>query len=61
MDKIRRAKTVRRLQSVEGHIRGVLRMVEDDQYCIDVIKQINAVQAALGKVSQEILEEHLGT
>jgi DNA-binding FrmR family transcriptional regulator len=61
MDNTTRAKTVRRLQSIEGHIRGIQRMVEEDQYCIDVIKQINAVQAALGRVSQTILEEHLNT
>jgi CsoR family transcriptional regulator, copper-sensing transcriptional repressor len=50
---------LRRLKTVEGHIRGVQRMVEDDAYCIDVIRQIQAVQAALDKVSTQILEEHL--
>jgi DNA-binding FrmR family transcriptional regulator len=50
-----------RLKSVEGHVRGVERMVEDDAYCIDVIRQIQAIQAALNKVSSMILENHLNT
>ncbi|HEY3345102.1 MAG TPA: metal-sensitive transcriptional regulator [Anaerolineaceae bacterium] len=50
-----------RLKSVEGHVRGVERMVEDGAYCIDVIRQIQAVQAALNKVSSLILENHLNT
>jgi DNA-binding FrmR family transcriptional regulator len=49
----------RRLKTVEGHIRGIQRMVEEDAYCIDVIRQINAVQAALNKISLNILENHL--
>jgi DNA-binding FrmR family transcriptional regulator len=44
---------------VEGHIRGIERMVEDEVYCIDIIRQLQAVQAALNKVSSIILEEHL--
>ena len=48
-----------RLKTIEGHIRGVQRMVEADAYCIDVIQQIQAVQGALNKVSSSILEEHL--
>ena len=54
-----KAGVIRRLQSVEGHIRGIQRMVEDDKYCIDVIKQISAVQAALTKAQEIILDEHL--
>jgi len=49
------------LQSVEGHVRGVRRMLEEDAYCIDVIRQIQAVQAALNKVSALILDEHLNS
>jgi DNA-binding FrmR family transcriptional regulator len=51
--------SLNRLKTIEGHIRGVQRMVEDDAYCIDVIRQINAVQAALNKISINILENHL--
>ena len=50
-----------RLKTIEGHIRGVERIVEQDAYCIDVIKQIQAVQAALNKVSSMVLEGHLNS
>jgi len=50
---------VRRLKTVSGHLNGVIRMVEEDQYCIDVINQIDAVQAALNKVSLLVLDNHL--
>lgn len=52
---------VKRLKTVEGHLRGVIRMVEEDAYCIDVIRQIQAVEAALNKVSAGILEGHLNS
>lgn len=52
---------VRRLKSAEGHLRGVIRMVEEDAYCIDVIRQIQAVQGALNKISTNILEDHLNS
>ncbi|HLF01892.1 MAG TPA: metal-sensitive transcriptional regulator [Anaerolineales bacterium] len=51
--------TLKRLKSIEGHIRGVEKMVSDDAYCIDVIAQIQAVQAALNKVKAQILDDHL--
>ena len=53
--------TLRRLKSIEGHVRGIERMVDEDAYCIDVIRQIQAVQAALDKVSSLILENHLNS
>lgn len=53
--------TLQRLKTVEGHLRGVIRMVEEDSYCIDVIRQIQAVEAALNKVSSQILEGHLNS
>ncbi|MCE1255786.1 MAG: metal-sensitive transcriptional regulator [Anaerolineae bacterium] len=49
----------RRLKNVEGHLRGIERMVEEDTYCIDVLRQIQAVQAALNKISVSILDNHL--
>ena len=61
MDEGTSAGVVRRLQSVQGHVRGIQRMVEEDQYCIDIIKQIDAVQAALRKVQEIILDNHLHT
>lgn len=48
-----------RLKTVEGHIRGIQRMLDEDAYCIDIIRQIQAVQSALNKVSSLILENHL--
>ena len=50
-----------RLKTVEGHIRGVQRMVEEDSYCIDTIRQINAIQSALNKISINILDNHLNS
>ena len=54
-----KAETLRRLRTVEGHIHGVTRMVEEDAYCIDAIDQIQAIQAALNKIKGQILEGHL--
>lgn len=53
--------TLRRLKTIEGHLGGIIRMVEQDSYCIDVIRQIQAVEAALNKVSSNILEDHLNS
>ncbi len=50
-----------RLKTVEGHIRGVQRMVEDDAYCIDIMQQVRAIQQALHRVNGIILENHLNT
>ena len=52
---------LRRLKNVEGHVRGVQRMVEEDAYCIDLIRQIQAVQGALAKLSVNILQDHLNS
>ncbi len=56
---MKHADALRRLKTVEGHIRGIQRMVEEDVYCIEIIRQIQAVQAALNKISNSILDEHL--
>ena len=52
---------VNRLKSIEGHVRGIQRMVDQDEYCIDIINQNLAVQRALEKVNRLILERHLQT
>jgi DNA-binding FrmR family transcriptional regulator len=52
---------INRLKSIEGHVRGVQRMVDGDVYCIDIINQNLAVQRALEKVNSLILERHLQT
>lgn len=48
-----------RLRRIEGQVGGLLRMVADDRYCVDVLTQINAVRAALHKVERQILEDHV--
>ena len=52
---------LKRLKNAEGHLRGVEQMLEEGRYCIDIIRQIQAVQAALNKVSSLILENHLNS
>jgi len=51
--------TLQRLKVVEGHVGGIVRMVENDAYCIDLLRQVQAVQAALNKISAKILDDHL--
>ncbi len=52
---------INRLKSIEGHVRGIQRMVSEDAYCIDIINQVLAVQRALDKVNSLILKRHLQT
>jgi DNA-binding FrmR family transcriptional regulator len=59
MDEKQKKSQLARLSRIEGQVRGVARMVEDDRYCIDVLTQIRAVRAAIDKVEQEILHDHL--
>ncbi len=59
MDEKLKRSQLARLSRIEGQVRGVARMVEDDRYCIDVINQVRAVRAALAKVEQDILHDHL--
>ena len=51
---------LKRLSRIEGQVRGLSRMVEEDRYCIDVITQISAVRAALRRVEEEVLRDHVG-
>ena len=48
------------LRRVEGQVRGLARMVEEDRYCIDIVTQISAVRAALRRLEEEILRDHVG-
>jgi len=48
-----------RLNRIEGQVRGLAKMVEDDRYCIDVVNQVQAVIAALKKVESEVLKDHI--
>lgn len=50
---------LKRLNRIAGQVRGLLKMVEDDRYCIDVITQVSAVRAALKRVEDEVLKDHV--
>jgi CsoR family transcriptional regulator, copper-sensing transcriptional repressor len=54
-----KASTLKRLKRIEGQVRGLARMVEDDRYCIDIVTQIGAVRAALRRAEEEILRDHV--
>lgn len=56
-----RSEAIHRLKIAEGHLRGIQKMLEEDSYCIDVIRQIQAVQSSLNKVSTLLLEQHLNS
>lgn len=60
MNRENKPRLLNRLNRIEGQVRGVARMVEEDRYCIDVLTQIQAVRAALAKVETEMLRDHLG-
>jgi DNA-binding FrmR family transcriptional regulator len=51
---------LKRLSRIEGQVRGLSRMVEEDRYCIDIVTQIAAVRAALSRVEQDVLRDHIG-
>jgi len=61
MEEGMKTQVLNRLRSIEGHVRGIERMVDEDAYCIDVVKQTIAVQHALDKVNGLILQNHLQT
>ncbi len=55
-----RSSVLKRLNRIEGQVRGIARMVEEDRYCIDIVTQIAAVRAALRKAEEEVLRDHVG-
>lgn len=59
MKRDNKAKLLNRLKRVEGQVRGIAGMVQEDRYCIDVLTQLRAVRAALAKVETEMLGDHL--
>ncbi len=61
MDTSHKQDVLARLKSAEGHLRGIQRMVDEDAYCVDIIKQTLAVQRAIDKINALILENHLNT
>jgi DNA-binding FrmR family transcriptional regulator len=60
MEQDAKSKLLNRLNRIEGQVRGIVRMVDDDRYCIDVLTQVQAVRAALVRVETEMLKSHLG-
>jgi DNA-binding FrmR family transcriptional regulator len=59
MHKQMKASCLKRLNRIEGQVRGLAKMVEEDRYCIDVVTQISAVRAALRRVEEEVLRDHV--
>lgn len=55
-----KASVQKRLGRIEGQVRGLSKMVEEDRYCIDIVTQISAVRSALRRVEEEILKDHVG-
>jgi DNA-binding FrmR family transcriptional regulator len=51
--------TLKRLSRIEGQVRGLSKMVQDERYCLDIVTQIAAVRAALRRVEEEILQAHI--
>ena len=50
---------LKRLSRIEGQVRGLMRMIEEERYCIDIVTQIAAVRAALRRVEEEVLRDHI--
>jgi DNA-binding FrmR family transcriptional regulator len=59
MHEATKAGVITRLKRIEGQVGGLIRMVDEDRYCVDVLTQINAVRAALHKVEEQILRDHV--
>lgn len=57
--KARRNSSLKRLSRIEGQVRGLQKMIEDDRYCVDILIQIKAVSAALKRVEGELLKDHV--
>ena len=59
MQKNIKASVKKRLSRIEGQVRGLSKMVEEDRYCIDIVTQISAVRAALRRMEEEVLKDHV--
>jgi len=60
MERLVSEKVLKNLNRVEGQVRGIAKMVEEDRYCIDVVTQIEAARAALARIESDLLRQHLG-
>ena len=59
--KLEKEPTIKRLNRIEGQVRGIVRMIEEERYCIDVLQQIQAIKSALAKVEDAVLKDHSAT
>jgi len=59
--KLEKDATIRRLNRVEGQVRGIARMIDDERYCIDILQQMQAIKSAFAKVEDAILKDHAAT
>ena len=53
--------TIKRLKRIEGQVRGIVRMIEEERYCIDTLQQMQAIKSALARVEDAILKDHAAT
>ena len=60
MEKEKKTKLINRLSRIEGQVRGIARMIDDDRYCIDILTQLQAVRSAMARVETEMVKDHLG-
>jgi DNA-binding FrmR family transcriptional regulator len=60
-DELEKNALILRLKKIEGQVRGVSSMVEDDRYCVDIVTQVSAIQAALNSFNKELLARHIKT
>lgn len=59
--KLEKEATIRRLNRIEGQVRGIGRMIDEERYCIDILQQIQAIKSAVAKVEDAILKDHAAT
>ena len=59
MERVNKTKLHNRLSRVEGQVRGIARMIDEDRYCIDILTQLQAARSALARVETEMLSDHL--
>jgi DNA-binding FrmR family transcriptional regulator len=60
MEKVTAEACLKRLNKIEGQVRGITRMIDEDRYCVDIVTQISAVRAALRRVEEAVLRDHIG-
>ncbi len=59
--KLEKDPTIKRLNRIEGQVRGIVRMIDEERYCIDILQQVQAIKSALAKVEDAILKDHSAT